>query len=302
MIVRPSPTLWQVMFSLKGSILLSIYKRIFSVAILSTLIVIAHRAAPGLLPTFEGAPFALLGIALSVFLAFRNSSCYDRWWEARKLWGELVYSIRDLIRQSHVLPTEDRRYILRLAIAFTHGTVVHIRSGMDKQEVIKWLTPDEVKRYEGALHPADTIAQIIGERLALRHREGVISDIVYQMLDKTVTTMAHVLASCERIKFTPLPFAYTLLLHRTAYTFCFFLPLGFADTMGWWTPFATAFAAYTFFGLDALGDELERPFGHRPNALPIQAIAKVIESNLREALGDKELPVLPKPDKNNLLM
>ncbi len=302
MIVRPRPTLWQVMFSFRGSIIRQIYRRIFLVALLSAIIVFFHRAAPGVIPAFEGAPFALLGIALSVFLAFRNSSCYDRWWEGRKLWGELVYTARDLIRQTRVLPDAVRQELLTLSMAFVQALVVHIRSGIDPEKVLCHLTPELIRRYQTASNPPDVFIQVMGSRLVQLQRDNVISDIVYNMLDTTVGKMAHVQASCERIKFTPLPFAYTLLLHRTAYTFCFILPLAFADTLGWLTPFATAFAAYTFFGLDALGDELEMPFGHRPNALPIEALANIIEINLREGLGQTDLPPFPKPDKNDLLM
>ncbi|HEY0268294.1 MAG TPA: bestrophin family ion channel, partial [Methyloradius sp.] len=78
-------------------------------------------------------------------------------------------------------------------------------------------------------------------------------------------------------------------------TFCFLLPFGFADILGWATPFATALAAYTFFGLDALGDELGDPFGDLPNDLPIGALADTIEINLRESLGETNLPPLPQP-------
>jgi ion channel-forming bestrophin family protein len=121
------------------------------------------------------------------------------------------------------------------------------------------------------------------------------------MLDGTVGRMSAVLAACERIRNTPVPFGYTLLLHRTAYLFCFLLPFGFADALGWATPFVTALVAYTFFGLDALGDELEEPFGTLPNDLPIVALADTIEINLREALGETDLPELPQP-KDYMLM
>ena len=81
----------------------------------------------------------------------------------------------------------------------------------------------------------------------------------------------------------------------------FFIPFGFAYMLGWGTSFATTLVAYTFFGLDVLGDELEEPLGTPPNDLPIGAIADMIEINLREALGEKDLPDLPQP-KDYLLM
>ena len=81
-----------------------------------------------------------------------------------------------------------------------------------------------------------------------------------------------------------------LLLHRTAYLFCFIMPFGFADVMGWATPFAAGLVAYTFFGLDTLSEELEEPFGTSPNDLPIQALARGIEITLRSALDEPDLP------------
>ncbi len=140
----------------------------------------------------------------------------------------------------------------------------------------------------------------MGEDLAELRRSGVLSDILFQTLDKTLGDMVMVQTTCERIRTTPVPFGYTLLLHRTAYLFCFLLPFGFADTLGWATPVATMLVAYTFFGLDALGDELEEPFGLRANNLPLVALAQTIEIILREAMGEHDLPKLPEAVNNVL--
>ncbi len=112
--------------------------------------------------------------------------------------------------------------------------------------------------------------------------------------------MAAVAAACERIKHTPIPFPYSLLLHRTAWLYCFLLPFGLVDTVGYMTPFVVAIVAYTFFGLDALGDEIEEPFGTADNHLPLDALCREIEINLREALGETELPLLLQPVENRL--
>jgi putative membrane protein len=102
-----------------------------------------------------------------------------------------------------------------------------------------------------------------------------------------MSAMTAAAASCERIQSTPIPFSYTLLLHRTAYLYCFLLPFGLVDTIGFMTPFVVGIVAYTFFGLDALGDEIEEPFGSSPNDLALDAICRSIEINLRETIGDK---------------
>ena len=97
-------------------------------------------------------------------------------------------------------------------------------------------------------------------------------------------------ASSERIRNTPIPFSYTLLLHRTAYIYCFLLPFGLVDSIGFMTPFVVAIVAYTFFGLDALGDEIEEPFGLEANDLALNAMCRAIEIDLRASLSDINLP------------
>ncbi|MNV80215.1 Bestrophin, RFP-TM, chloride channel [compost metagenome] len=92
-----------------------------------------------------------------------------------------------------------------------------------------------------------------------------------------------------------MPFSYALLLHRTAYMYCFLLPFGLVDITGFMTPFVVAIVAYTFFGLDALGDELEEPFGMESNDLPLDTLCRGIEISLLEALNDPNVPVPLQP-------
>ncbi|WP_420134494.1 bestrophin family protein [Rhodopseudomonas sp.] len=301
MIVRPQPSLLQLFFLVRGSVVQRIYPQALFVAGLSVAVVWAHHAYPGLVSDFNSAPFAVLGIALSIFMGFRNSACYDRWWEARRHWGELICLSRNLSRQTLLLTeagsdgVASRKTLLSLAIAFAQGLVLHLRPGSDAGKVTRHLSPELLARYQASRNAPEVLLAAMQDELIALHRDGTLRDIPFQMLDRTIGQMAMVQAACERIRSTPVPFGYTLLLHRTAYVFCFLLPFGFANTLGWLTPFATALAAYTFFGLDALGSELEEPFGQLPNDLPIAALADTIEINLREALGETELQSLPTP-------
>ena len=307
MIIRPRPPLWKLFFILKGSIVTRILPQIFAVFVLSMVVVWAHRAFPGWVPAFNnGTAFALLGIALSIFLGFRNNACYDRWWEARKVFGKLVYVSRGFARATLVLdqlPGMEgaREKLLHYAIAFTQSMVPHLRPGDGQAKAYNWLTLHDQKAFAESRNGPDYILRKIGALLADLRGAGRIDAIDFQTLNASVNGLSEVQAASERLRFTPVPFGYTLLLHRTAYLFCFFIPFGFADMLGWGTPFATTLVAYTFFGLDALGDELEEPFGTLPNDLPIGAIADTIEINLREALGETDLPDLPQP-KDYLLM
>ncbi len=106
--------------------------------------------------------------------------------------------------------------------------------------------------------------------------------------------------ACERIRSTPTPFTYSLLLHRTAYAFCFLLPFGVAGTLRWASSLLCGLIAYAFFGLDALGDELQEPFGTGMNALPLYAMARTVEISLLEAVGETDLPAPAQPVQNIL--
>lgn len=307
MIVRDRPSLLKLFFILRGSVIQRIFPQVLFVFGLSAFVVWAHRADPGIIPSVNSGPFALLGIALSVFLGFRNNACYDRWWEARKDWGQLIFTSRDLARQTLVMvdakasENAARQRLLNIAIAFAHALVGHLRPGNHAARALARLPDDLAPGYKASRNAPDYLLREMGRDLAGLRASDAISDFQWAQLDGTVGRMSATLAACERIRNTPVPFGYTLLLHRTAYLFCFLLPFGFADALGWATPFVTALVAYTFFGLDALGDELEEPFGVLPNDLPIMALAETIEINLREALGETDLPPLPQP-KDYILM
>lgn len=287
MIVRSRPSLLTLFFVLKGSIIQRTWPQLATVGVLSLIVVAAHRQAPQIIPGINPAPFTLIGIALSIFLSFRNNACYERWWEARKLWGQIIQAARDIARQTVVLDEEpgqtsaERRRILTAIIAFGQAVVGQLRQRADQPAL--------------PASPADRILQEVAADIGTLLRQGRLAPVEALALNDSLNRLMQALVGCERLANTPLPFAYTLLLHRTAYLFCFLMPFGFADMLGWSTPLAAMLVAYTFFGLDTLGEELEEPFGLMPNNLPISTYATVIENHLRSAMGETDLPPMPLP-------
>lgn len=231
------------------------------------------------------APFTLLGIALSIFLGFRNNACYDRWWEARRQLGALIGEMRSFARILLTMPGGDRvrreRTVVR-AIVYTKTLMGHLRGA------------PMVGEYALARNVPDAMLRDLAAEYGAMLGEGEIGEQVYRMLDDHISAVAAIQVACERIRSTPTPFTYTLLLHRTAYAFCFLLPFSLVSTLGYATPIFAAVVAYAFFGLDALGDELEEPFGSSPNALPLDAMAQTVEISLLEALG-REAPEALQP-------
>jgi putative membrane protein len=238
-------------------------------------------------------PFSILAIALSVFLGFRNNACYDRWWEARKHWGDLIVQLRAFARECQaVLGPLRQQSLLRRGIGFAHALAGRLRDLDPGLEA--WLPPGELATLANRHNVPDGVLHLISQELGECLRAGEISDIVYQGLQQRLLAMTAIQAACERIRSTPPPFAYSLLLHRTAWLFCLLLPFGLAGSLGLMTPLVVTAIAYTFFGLDALGDELEEPFGLLENDLPLNALVRVVEIDLLQALGEKAPePLLP---------
>lgn len=301
MIVRPRPRLYELFFIIKGSIVLRIMPLLVFLAALSALVVTIYTYQPHWLPRFDGGPFALLGITLSIFLAFRNNACYERWWEARRVWGELILAARNLGRLSQVLDrspqqiSDTRRQLLQSIAAYAQALLVQLRPSVSDQKVQQRLSDPAWQRYRTSHNPPETILHDMTQTLLLAFKAGHIDVMQFKMLNADIQQMADAQSRCERIQNTPIPFGYTLLLHRTAYTFCFLMPFCFANVLGWATPFVTALAAYTFFGLDALGSELEQPFSNEPNALAIEAMADTIDIEMQELMGVTDLPTMPVP-------
>lgn len=303
MIVRPRPTIWNLFFITRGSILPRIASRLALIFLLSLAIVQGHRAFPDFVGAIDPSPFAVLGFTLSIFLGSRNAACYDRWWEGRKVWGALLAGGRDFGRATLILGADApaRLRMLTLLIAFIQAMVAHLRNGAEHERAIGLLPPEMRAAYDASRNPPDMILGRIEAILVAERQAGRLTDTEWFALDARLRTLTEAQAASERIRYTPVPFAYTLLLHRTAYLFCVLLPFGFVGSLGYFTPVVSTLVAYAIFGLDALGDELERPFGGQVNDLPIQALADTLEINLREAMGQTVLADLPAP-RDRVLM
>jgi len=297
MIVRPRPTAFGLLFILRGSILPMIAPRLLAVLFVSAGVVWLHRAAPHYLRDVTAAPFTLLGLALSIFLGFRNNACYERWWEGRKQWGQLIAESRSLAREFMTLLPNDpalRQRCARRVVAFAHALCSQLR-GSQECGARTWLPDGEWGRVGQSRSRPDTILLLQADELGGLLRRGELSDMLYRLFSDRLLAMTNIQTACERLRSTPTPFTYTLLLHRTAWLFCLLLPFGMVGTVGLATPVLTAILAYAFFGLDALGEELEEPFGQSQNALPLDAIVRAIEIAVGEALGEAKLPAALKP-------
>ncbi|MCG8275283.1 bestrophin family ion channel [Stenotrophomonas sp. NLF4-10] len=293
MIIQPRPRGWQLLYIRRGSIVPAIAPRVLAIgglAVGATLLAkVWHPFAAGGLAV---APFTLLGLVLSIFLSFRNNACHERWWEGRKLWGQLLIEARGFARLANALLPADaalRRRVSRPLVGFSHALAAQLRGREEIAAAMPWLEPDQLAAFERRNVP-DGLLALVAAELAASLRAGRIDSYLYGRFEAHLHALASVQGACERIAGTPLPFAYTLLLHRCVWLFCVLLPFGLAGALGWATPVVSMLLAYAFFGLDQVGEELEEPFGLEANDLPLDAMVRTIEIDVLDALGERPLP------------
>ena len=227
--------------------------------------------------------FAILGISLAIFHGFCNNAAYDRFWEGRKLWGTLVWLSRNIARQVLTLPNvsmAEKQAFIRHQIAFVHSLRQQLRGEDNTANLQRLLTVEEQQAVVGQDFIALRLTQIMGQMLAKWQAEQKIDVWQWQSLDNTLGEIAHIQAGCERINNTPIPYAYFVLLHRTVYLYCFMLPFGLGNTIGWVTPFVVSFVGYTFMALNEIVDEISEPFGTGENELPLGMMCDTIETQL----------------------
>ncbi|MBJ9518285.1 bestrophin family protein [Citrobacter freundii] len=300
MIVRPQQHWLRLIFVWHGSVLSKIFSRLLLNFLLSIAVIIMLPWYTILGIKFTLAPFSILGVAIAIFLGFRNNACYSRYVEARHLWGQLMIASRSLLREVKTTLPDDAELgqFVRLQIAFAHCLRMTLRRNPQAEPLAKYLSEKDLQTVFAAQSPANRILLLMGEWLAVRRRDGQLSDILFHSLNNRLNDMSAVLAGCERIANTPVPFAYTLILHRTVYLFCIMLPFALVVDLHYMTPFISVLISYTFISLDALAEELEDPFGTENNDLPLDAICNAIEIDLLQMNDETNVPAKHMPDKH----
>jgi len=300
MIVRPHQHWLRRLFVWHGSVLEKIYSRLLLNLLLSISVIF-------FLPWYETlgikltmAPFSVLGVAIAIFLGFRNSVCYARFNEARILWGQLAITSRSLLREVKTLlghhPAAIGEFI-NLQLAFVNALKLSLRKQPQRETLQRFLATESVDWVCASHAPCNRILILMGDWLNRQRQQGAISDILWQSINEHLNTLSSVSGGCERILSTPLPFAYSLILHRTVYIFCIMLPFALVTDLHYMTPFLSVFISYTFISLDSLAEELEDPFGTEDNDLPLDAICVSVERDLRSMNNEQQIPSPIMPDK-----
>ncbi len=306
MIVTEKTSWLRMIFAVRGTTFSRIWPRVLVVFLFSLAITGFSFGDPAHKYSLTTAPFTVIGLALAIFLGFRNSAAYDRYWEGRKLWGRMVNVCRSFTMQINTLIEGNDKAcdaklvqhdMVMLIIAYINALRHRLRDTDASEEMRKRLENDrEVGQFLGQDNVPAAIADQIAKQINHAYREGWLDKFHVPLLHTNLTEMLAIQGGCERIRSTPIPYTYSVLTHRTVLLYCLALPCGLHDTVGLLTPIVVGLVAYAFLGLDAVGDEVEQPFGMEDNQLPLLQLTRMIEINVRQ-LSDHEPEQIPPPIK-----
>jgi putative membrane protein len=255
-------------------------------------------------------PLTIFGGVIGVIVGFRNSSSYQRWWEARKLWGAIVNNSRTLARQALTFIADSehedtfasteitavRRRIVLLQMAYVHALRCHLR-GQPPWNDLAGLLPDEDLEW---LRQHRNVPLILQQRIAETLKEcfdrSWIDTIQWRVLDTTLTALANAQGGAERIKNTPMPRQYDFFPQLFVNVYCLLLPLGLVANLKLLTPIGSSLVGFIFLALDETGRDLENPFENNEHDVPLTSISRTVEINLKQLLGDS---ATPEPEKAN---
>lgn len=246
-------------------------------------------------------PLALYGGAIGVIVGFRNNSAYARWWEARTLWGQIVNNSRSLARQVVATvrsprPEDDaavrslQRSIVYHQIAYAHALRQHLRGLAPWEDMSPLLPRPEIS----ALEPERNIPLALQKNIAVLLRDarcaGWIDALEWRAMDESLNDLLDAQGGTERIKNTPMPKQYDFFPMLFVQIYCLMLPIGMVENLGWFTPLGSTLVGFMFLALDKIGRDLEDPFDNTIYDLPLTSITTTIDINLRQLLGEHDLP------------
>jgi putative membrane protein len=291
MIVSPSAKLWTlpVYVGRRLAILFA-----FDVAVVAAYVYLGWTwlAVPDI-------PLSIFGGVIGVLAGFRNASAYARWWEARTIWGGIVNSSRTFARQVLTMigapgPAREldevKRKLLLLQIAYVHTLRNHLRGAPPWDELERLVPAPELERLRNQSNVPLGIQQSIAAILADCYQRGWIEEIRWVHLDKTLAILMDRQGASERIKNTPMPKQYDLFVRLFINIFCLLLPFAMVDNLGILTPIGSTGAGFIFLALDQIGRDLESPFDNLVHDIPLTAISRTIEINLKQMIGDHDVP------------
>lgn len=241
---------------------------------------------------------ALLGTIISLLLAFRSNQAYDRWWEARTLWGAIVNDSRSISRQilsfvenpyglEDVNQFKDR--FLKRQIAWCYALSQTLRGFNARKGLEEFLSPEELAFIKKRRNVTASLLELHGMDLKKALNEGWINKYQQIEIDKSITALCNHMGGCERIKNTVFPVTYSKYINMSIHLFIVLLPFGLIEYFGYMeVPLVIAIAAF-FLLVEKMAVHLQDPFENKPTDTPTTTICRNIERDLLQMIDDDKI-------------
>lgn len=272
-----------------------VWRPLAALFLLDTLVTVAYVGLGWTWIVPAGLPLPLLGTGLAVFLGVRNNTAYARWWEARTLWGAVINGSRSFARSLTllVLPAEAqalRHALVHHQIAWTHALRCLLRREDPAADIAPFLPPATLARIAAAANPPFAIQREMAELLAAGRRDAWLDSVAAASLNGTLSALTDAQGGLERIRNTPMPQQYAAFSRVFVTAYCLMLPFGIVPDLNVLTPLGSALIGFVFLALDESGRHLEDPFLQSAYDVPMSAITRTVEIDLRQAIGDADIP------------
>lgn len=234
---------------------------------------------------------SLVGFVLSLLLVFRTNTAYDRWWDGRKIWGNINNDSRNLfLKLNAILKHPEDKDTMRILISnYAFAVKNHLQSKSTFDEIIS------VKNYESTatedhINMPLKVMSFIYQEIDYLYQEKKITDVQLIYIKDECRSLLDSLGACERIKNTPIPFSYNMFIKKVIFLYVFSMPIGFVREFGYWAMPIVASLFYVFSSIELIAEEIEDPFGEDQNDLPLEQICQNIRKQLTDIQSTNQIP------------
>ena len=224
----------------------------------------------------------MLGFVISLLLAYRTNTAYDRWWEGRKIWGSLINNSRNLsIKLSVILQDEKDRTYFRKMIP-SYASILH--KHLNDTDTSKQLFDDVDLEIDHHKHKPNQVVQMLFQKINDLYVSKKITGDQLIILNSEIQSFTEICGACERIKNTPIPYSYSAFIKKFIFIYVLTLPFGYVFNLGYFVIPVVFFIFYVLESLELIAEEIEDPFGKDVNDLPTKKIAESIKKHVEEII------------------
>jgi len=253
---------------------------------------------------------SVLGTIISLLLAFRSNQAYDRWWEARIVWGAIVNDSRTFARQVLSLMEDPldpdridgfKKRMIKRQIAWCYALGKGLRRDDPMPMISKFVSEEELEYLKDFDNKHVGLVQLHARDLNNALKQGWVNPYQQVELDQTLTRLCDHMGKSERIKNTVFPSTYSLYIHLALHFFILLLPFGLVQLFGFLMVPVLVVITACFFLIEKMAIHLQDPFENKPTDTPVLSISRNIERDLKQMMRDKHVPQAFQPEKFYIL-